>query len=99
MKNHTSASPKRTVRFLATATALLCAIPAASLHSQTLRGTVKDGNTGVPVADASVVLREDVPEGLDLPHVARDRYLPVGPGNLSREPRDPMLLGNDSRRY
>ena len=58
MRNYVSSTHNQILRTLGAGVALLCAIPAVSLHSQTMRGTVKDGNNGVPIADASVVLMD-----------------------------------------
>jgi hypothetical protein len=47
------------VRMLTLSLALTILILTAPLQSQTLRGTVKDGATGGPIADASVVMMDD----------------------------------------
>jgi hypothetical protein len=58
MRNYVSSAHGQMLRTLCTGIALLCTIPTVSLHSQTMRGMVKDGNSGVPIADASVVLMD-----------------------------------------
>jgi hypothetical protein len=47
------------MRNLTISIALTALIPAATLQSQTLHGTVKDSDSGTPIADASVVLMDD----------------------------------------
>ena len=59
MSDYFSATHALQTRIFTTVAFLLLTVPSTSMLAQTLRGTVKDGNTGVPIADASVVLMDE----------------------------------------